>query len=180
MQCGIYTFSLLKRLTYVLKFSLGLCIIVYRSSDCFSSLRLLANCSINVFGSYAKELIELLGKFVYHCKVGPLRLDPKALHMHASLRSRGIAAVNILCLYCAIWSSGSIVPSYCFLFGKLNFLGISVSAIASTNGESVKLLAVLFFIGVGTPEILWRRASIYANLRENSKLADKCCKVPIC
>ena len=60
------------------------------------------------------------------------------------------------------------------MFGKLNFLGISVSAIASTNDESTKLLVVLFFIGAGTPGILWMRASISANLRENSKLADKC------
>ena len=127
---------------------------VCKSSDSFSNLQLLANCSTNVSVSCAKELIELLGKLVYHCKAGPLRLDPKALHMHASRRSCRIAAVNILCLYCAIWSSGSVMPSYCFMFGKLNFLGISTSAMASTNGESVKLFTVLLFIGIGTPGIL--------------------------
>ena len=98
--------------------------------------------------------MELLGKLVYHCRAGPLRLDPKALHMHASLRLRGIATVNILCLYYAIWSSRSVVPSYCFMFGKLNFLGISMRAIASTKGESAKLLAVLFLMGAGTLGIL--------------------------
>ncbi|KAK1575042.1 hypothetical protein Q3G72_002090 [Acer saccharum] len=94
--------------------------------------------------------------------------------MHASLKSCRIAAVNILCLYYAIWSSGSVVPSYCFMFEKLNFLGIFVRAIASTNGESTELLAVLFFIRAGTHGILWMRASISVNLQENSKLADKC------
>ena len=46
--------------------------------------------------------MELFGKLVNHCKAGPIRLDPKLLHMHASRRSRGIAAVNILYLYDAM------------------------------------------------------------------------------
>ncbi|KAL5838145.1 hypothetical protein ACOSQ3_015314 [Xanthoceras sorbifolium] len=115
--------------------------------------------------------METLGRLVYHCRAGPTRLEPKPLHMHASLRSRGMAAVNIRCRYCAMWSSGSVVPSYCFIPGKLNFLGISTNAIVSTKGESAKLLAALFFIGVGIPGMRWISASISANLHAKSRLA---------
>ncbi|KAL5748579.1 hypothetical protein ACOSQ2_025876 [Xanthoceras sorbifolium] len=115
--------------------------------------------------------METLGRLVYHCRAGPTRLEPKPLHIHASLRSRGMAAVNIRCRYCAMWSSGSVVPSYCFIPGKLNFLGISTNAIVSTKGESAKLLAALFFIGVGIPGMRWMNASISVNLRAKSRLA---------
>ncbi|KAL5855810.1 hypothetical protein ACOSQ4_005612 [Xanthoceras sorbifolium] len=116
--------------------------------------------------------MDTLGRLVYHCRAGPTRLDPNPLHMHASLRSRWMAVVNIRCWYCAIWSSGSVVPSYCFMPGKLNFLGIFTNVIASTKGESAKLLAVLFFIRVGIPEMLWMNASISANLRAKPRLAN--------
>ncbi|KAK4852599.1 hypothetical protein QYF36_025350 [Acer negundo] len=69
-------------------------------------------------------------------------------------------------------SSGSVVPSYCFMFGKLNFLGISTITMSSTKGESAKLFAVLFLNGAGTAGILCISASISANLRENSLLID--------
>ncbi|KAL5819111.1 hypothetical protein ACOSQ4_022953 [Xanthoceras sorbifolium] len=116
--------------------------------------------------------METLGRLVYHCRAGPTRLDPKPLHMHASLRSCGRAAVNISCRYCAMWSSGSVVPSYCFIPGKLNFLGISTNAIVSMKGESAKLLAALFFIGAGIPGMRWMSASISANLRAKLQLAE--------
>ncbi|KAL5754289.1 hypothetical protein ACOSP7_022509 [Xanthoceras sorbifolium] len=115
--------------------------------------------------------METLGRLVYHCMAGPTRLEPKPLHMHASLRSRGMVAVNIRCRYCAMWSSGSVVPSYYFIPGKLNFLGISTNAIVSTKGESAKLLAALFFIRAGIPGMRWMSASISANLRAKSRLA---------
>ncbi|KAL5847323.1 hypothetical protein ACOSQ3_010847 [Xanthoceras sorbifolium] len=115
--------------------------------------------------------METLGRLVYHCRAGPTRLEPKPLHMHASLRSRGMAAVNIRCRYCAMCSSGSVVPSYCFIPGKLNFLGISTNAIVSMKGESAKLLAALFFIGVGIPGMRWMSASISVNLCAKSRLA---------
>ncbi|KAL5826931.1 hypothetical protein ACOSQ3_018774 [Xanthoceras sorbifolium] len=122
--------------------------------------------------SWAKEFMDTLGRLVYHCRAGPTRLDPNPLHMHASLRSHGMAAVNICCRYCTIWSSGSVVPSYCFILGKLNFLGISTNAIASTKGELAKLLAALFFIGAGIPGMHWMSASISTNLRAKSRLAN--------
>ncbi|KAL5840167.1 hypothetical protein ACOSQ4_012775 [Xanthoceras sorbifolium] len=115
--------------------------------------------------------METLGRLVYHCRASPTRLDPKPLHMHFSLRSHRIAAVNILYRYCAMWSSGSVVPSYCFILGKLNFLGISTTAIVSTNGKSEKLLAAFFFIGAGIPGICWMSASISVNIRAKSGLA---------
>ncbi|KAL5736610.1 hypothetical protein ACOSQ2_031398 [Xanthoceras sorbifolium] len=127
---------------------------------------------MKVFVSWAKELMETLGRLVYHCRAGPTRLEPKPLHMHNSFRSRGMAAVNIRCRYCAMWSSGSVVPSYCFIPGKLNFLGISINVIASTNGESAKLLAVLFIIKVGIARMRWMSASISANLLAKSGLAN--------
>lgn len=40
---------------------------------------------------------------------------------------------------------------------------------ALTNGDSKKLLAALFSIGDGTPEIIWISASILANMRAISR-----------
>ncbi|KAL5803312.1 hypothetical protein ACOSQ4_031617 [Xanthoceras sorbifolium] len=118
--------------------------------------------------------METLGRLVYHCRADPMRLEPKPLYIHASLRSRMMVAVNIykVSYDCAMWSSGSVVQSYCFIPGKLNFLGIFTNAIASTKGESAKLLAALFFIGVGIPRMRWMSASISANLRAKSRLAN--------
>ncbi|KAL5828157.1 hypothetical protein ACOSQ4_019954 [Xanthoceras sorbifolium] len=82
-----------------------------------------------------------------------------------------MAAMNIRYRYCVMCSSGSVVPSYCFIPGKLNFLGISTNAIVSTKGELAKLLAALFFIGVGIPGMRWMSASISVNLRAKSRLA---------
>ena len=140
----IDTFSLLNRAIYSLSDYLLPCLMLFKCCESHSGFQMLANCSTNVSVNWAKEHIELLGRFVYHCKAGLIRLDPNPLHMHASPRSLGMAVVNIHCLYCAMWSSGSVVPSYSFMFGKLNFRGISTRAMFSVKGESTFELKVLF------------------------------------
>ncbi len=72
---------------------------------------------------------------MYHYNAGLIRLEPKALHMHASLRSLGMAIVNIHCLYCVIRLSGSDVPLYNFMFGKLNLREISTRVMLSVKGK---------------------------------------------
>ena len=60
------------------------------------------NCSMKVSVNWANEHIELLGKLVYHCKAGLMRLEPKPSYMHASLISLGMAIVNMRYLYYAM------------------------------------------------------------------------------
>ena len=62
--------------------------------------------------TWANEQIELLGRLVYHYKVEPIRLEMKPLNMHASIRSLGIALVNMHYLYCAMCLSRFDVLSY--------------------------------------------------------------------
>ena len=133
---------------------------VFKCCESRSGFLLLANCSTNVFVNWAKEQIELFGRLVYHCKAGLIKFEPNPLHMQASLRSLGMVVVDIRCLYYAMWSSGSVVPSYRFIFGKLNFWGISTKAMLSMNRESTYKLTELFLIGAGIPEILLIRYSI--------------------
>ena len=79
------------------------------------------------------------------------------------MSSHGIATVNILCLYCVIWPSGSVVPSSIFMVGMSNFFGISTMPMASTKGESAKLLAELFLTSAGTPGIIQIISSNWVN-----------------
>ncbi|KAF2594184.1 hypothetical protein F2Q70_00043043 [Brassica cretica] len=56
--------------------------------------------------------------------------------MVASRDTSGSATASILCLYWATWSSRSVVPSYAFMLGKENFMGISIKVISSMKGVS--------------------------------------------
>ncbi|KAK4847567.1 hypothetical protein QYF36_003383 [Acer negundo] len=114
-------------------------------------------------GLILKVYSDTFGKFVYHWRAGPMRLDLNPLHMHDSLWSLRIAACEhaLLLLYDMV----SVVPSYCFMFGKLNYFSISMSMISSTNGESTKLFGAFYLIEADIPEILWIIASILASLQ---------------
>lgn len=46
-----------------------------------------------------KERIDPLVELIYHYKAGPVRVEPKALHMAASLSLFWITTVRIRCLY---------------------------------------------------------------------------------
>ncbi|KAF3571454.1 hypothetical protein F2Q69_00058671 [Brassica cretica] len=80
--------------------------------------------------------MDLEGKLIYHCRAGPVRVEPKPLHMVASRDPFGSATASILCLYWVTWSFGSVVLLYLFMLGKENFLGISIKAISSVKGVS--------------------------------------------
>ena len=108
--------------------------ISYRPSEVFSRSLLLANCSKNLSLRVAKEDMDLEGRLMYHCKAGPIRVEPNPLHIVASRDSCKSATASILCLYWAIRSSGSLIRSYTFMLGKENFLGISIRVISSVKG----------------------------------------------
>ena len=78
----------------------------------------------------------LEGRLIYHCRAGPARMEPNPLHMVTSHDPFGSATASILCMYWAIWSSGSVVPSYAFMPGKENYLGISIKVISFVKGVS--------------------------------------------
>ena len=61
----------------------------------------LAKCSTNLSLRIAMEAMDLEGRLMYHCKVGPVRVEPNPLHMVASRESFGSATASILCLYWA-------------------------------------------------------------------------------
>ena len=61
---------------------------------------------------------NLDGRLMYHCRAGPVRVEPNPLHMVASRDSFGSATANILSLYWVTWSFGSVVSSYAFMRGK--------------------------------------------------------------
>ena len=96
------TFSFLDRAMYSLKDSLFPCLMAFKYYKSHLGFLLLANCSMNMSINWANKQIELLDRWVYHYKDGPMRLKPNPLHMHASHRSLGIAVVNMCCLYCAM------------------------------------------------------------------------------
>ena len=100
----------------------------------FLQVLLLANCSTNLSLRATKKAMNLEGKLIYHCRAGPVRVKP--LHMVALFDPFGSLMASILCLYWATWSSGSVVPSYSFMLGKENFLGISIKVISSMKGVS--------------------------------------------
>ena len=74
----------------------------------------------------AKEDMDLEGRLMYHCKAGPIRVEPNPLGV--------LQQVSSVCT--GRWSSGSLVPSYTFMLGKENFLGISIRVISSVKGVS--------------------------------------------
>ena len=80
--------------------------------------------------------MDLEGKLIYHCRAGPVRVEPNPLHMVVSCDPFGSATASILCLYWGRWSSGSVVLSYTLMLGKENFLGISIKVISSVKGVS--------------------------------------------
>ncbi|KAF3550469.1 hypothetical protein DY000_02007591 [Brassica cretica] len=128
-------------------------------SEALSRSLLLVNCSTNLSLRTAKEAMDREGKLIYHCRAGPVRMEPKPLHMVASRDPFGSATASILCLYWATWSSGSVVPSYAFTLGKENFLGISIKVILSMKGVSVIGLrvAVLHVVGLSIVVLFSRR-----------------------
>ena len=60
---------------------------------------LLANFSTNLSLRVAKEDMDLEGRLMYHCKAGPIRVEPNPFHIVASRDSFGSATTSILCLY---------------------------------------------------------------------------------
>ena len=102
----------------------------------FLQVLLLANCSTNLSLRATKKAMNLEGKLIYHCRAGPVSVEPNPLHMVALCDPFGSATASILCLYWATWSSGSVVSSYAFMLGKENFLGISIKVISSVKGVS--------------------------------------------
>ena len=80
--------------------------------------------------------MNLEGRLIYHCRVGPVRVELNSLHMVALGDPFGSATASILCLYWATWSFESVVPSYAFMLGKENFMGISIKVISSVKEVS--------------------------------------------
>ncbi|KAF2570417.1 hypothetical protein F2Q70_00002727 [Brassica cretica] len=95
--------------------------------------------------------IDLEGRLIYHCRAGPVRVEPNPFHIVASRDPFGSATVSIFCLYWATWSPGSVVPSYAFMLGKENFLRILIKVILSVKGVSVYESGLLFRMGGATP-----------------------------
>lgn len=45
----------------------------------FSRLILLVNCSMNLLVRIARERMDPLGRLMYHCRAGPVKVEPKPL-----------------------------------------------------------------------------------------------------
>ena len=69
------SFSLLNCAIYSLRDSLFPYLMMFKCCEFCSGFLLLENYSMNVSINWASEQIKLLGKFVYHCKVGPIGLS---------------------------------------------------------------------------------------------------------
>ena len=68
-------------------------------SEVFSRFLLLANCSRNLSLRIAKEDMDLEGRLMYHCKAGPIRVEPNPLHIVASRDSFGSATrASFVCI----------------------------------------------------------------------------------
>ncbi|KAF2605158.1 hypothetical protein F2Q70_00025768 [Brassica cretica] len=50
----------------------------------------LAKCSTNLSLRIAKEAMDLEGRLMYHCKAGPVRVEPNPLHMGDLICERSI------------------------------------------------------------------------------------------
>ncbi|KAF2575701.1 hypothetical protein F2Q70_00002733 [Brassica cretica] len=112
--------------------------------------------------------IDLEGRLIYHCRAGPVRVEPNPFHIVASRGPFGSATASILCLYWATWSSGSVAPSYAFMLGKENFLRILIKVILFVKGVLVYESGLLFRMGGATPGSLSTCAKVHSRVLEKT------------
>jgi len=89
---------------------------------------------VNWLTSSTNDQIVLGFRLINHCRVAPVRVAPKRLHIQTSWYWWEIEAVNIDYLYWATCSTGFVIPEYFGVNeGMLYSFGTSIKVISSAN-----------------------------------------------